>query len=279
MIMSEPCLAAELSATFKSLRKEGIDFVMMAGDMTNNAARNQFEQLAGVLKESNMPCYGCVGNHDSYLKTSRPDMLELLPGMFPGMATDYILYKRPLRFIVLDGSFWRHRDGTFHDFYDKAQADGIGMKPEQFEWLQWALACDVTTPTVIVSHYVFKANNDVSSAGFNLASTTNTSVGSKVMELLGKATNVVATMNGHAHWNELSTYGNIQCIQNAAFGEWPSAYRVFRVYEDRVEWEVRQVGNRGLIRESCLPEKGLNWMISTHAGDLTGEIRFRAKNN
>ena len=153
------------------------------------------------------------------------------------------------------------------------------MKPEQIEWLQWALASDVTTPTVIVSHYVFKANNDVSSAGFNLASVSSATVGSGVTELLAKAPNVVATLNGHTHWNELSSHGGIQSIQNAAFAEWPCMYRVFRVYADRVEWEVRQVGNRGLIRESCLPEKALNWMISTHAGDLAGEIRFRAKNN
>jgi predicted phosphodiesterase len=278
VIMAEPSIARELAATFKSLRKEGVDFTMFAGDMTNNATRDQFQQLADVLNESKMPCYGCVGNHDSYHKTSRPDQLELLPGMFPGMATDYILYKRPLRFIVLDGSFWKHKDGKYHDFYDKKQSAGIGMKPEQIEWLQWALTSDVTTPTVIVSHYVFKNNNDVSSAGFNLAKISSASVGSKVMELLGTAPNVVATLNGHTHWNELALHGDIQCIQNAAFAEWPCMYRVFRVYADRVEWEVRQVGNRGLICDACQPEKALNWMISTHEGDLAGEFRFRAEN-
>lgn len=186
VIMSEPSIAKELTATFKSLRKEGVDFAMFAGDMTNNATRDQFQQLADVLSESKMPCYGCVGNHDSYHKASRPDQLELLPGMFPGVATDYILYKRPLRFIVLDGSFWKHRDGTYHDFYDKKQTAGIGMKPAQIEWLQWALASDVTTPTVVVSHYVFKNNNDVSSAGFNLAKIPQASVGPQVMELLAR---------------------------------------------------------------------------------------------
>lgn len=278
VIMTEPSIAKELAATFKALREEGVDFAMFAGDMTNSATRDQFQQLADVLDESKMPCYGCVGNHDAYHKTSRPDQFELLPGMFPGVATDYILYKRPLRFIVLDGSFWKHKDGKFHDFYDKKQSVGIGMKPEQIEWLQWALASDVTTPTVIVSHYAFKVNNDVSSAGFNLAKTPPASVGPKVMELLSKAPNVVATLNGHTHWNELASHGDIQCIQNAAFAEWPCMYRVFRVYADRVEWEVRQAGNRGLICEACLPEKALTWMISTHAGDLAGEVRFRAGN-
>mgnify|MGYP001285293742 CR=1 FL=1 len=38
---------------------------MFAGDMTNTATRDQFQQLADVLNESKMPCYGCVGNHDA----------------------------------------------------------------------------------------------------------------------------------------------------------------------------------------------------------------------
>ena len=46
------------------------------------------------------------------------------------------------------------------------------------------------------------------------------------MELLSKAPNVVATLNGHTHWNELASHGDIQCIQNAAFAEWPCMYRV-----------------------------------------------------
>ena len=59
---------------------------------------------------------------------------------------------------------------------------------------------------------------------------------------------------------------------NTAFCEWPNAYRVFRVFPDRVEWELRQVGNRGFVRESFVPRKALSWMISTGEGDLSGEF-------
>ena len=76
------------------------------------------------------------------------------------------------------------------------------------------------------------------------------------MSIVQAAPNVVATLNGHDHWDEVNTLEGITHIQNAAFVEWPNSYRVFRVYADRMEWEVRQVSNRGYIRESFLPGEG-----------------------
>jgi len=92
--------------------------------------------------------------------------------------------------------------------------------------------------------------------------------------ILDAAPNVVATLCGHSHWNEVNRVGQITHVQNPGFVEWPNTYRVFRVYRDRLEWETRQAGNRGFVRESFLPAKALAWMLSTGDGDLAGEIRF-----
>ena len=93
-----------------------------------------------------------------------------------------------------------------------------------------------------------------------------------VMDLLAASPNVVATLNGHLHFTACDDYEGIACIQNAAFAEWPNAYRVFRVYADRIEWEVRQVSNRGFVSEGVVPAKALNWMLSTGDGDLSGTV-------
>jgi hypothetical protein len=61
---------------------------------------------------------------------------------------------------------------------------------------------------------------------------------------------------------------------NPAFCEWPNAYRVFRVYKDRMEWELRQVPNRGFVRESFVVSKASAWMISTAEDDLAGSVSF-----
>ena len=262
-------VAEELTHTLTALREEGVAFALIAGDMTDSATREQFERLARAVEESGLPVYGCVGNHDSYHTSSRRDQLDLLPASFVGGKTDYVLDRPPLRFVVLDASHWRSKDGGFMDHYERGKSSGIGMRPEQVEWLRRTLASDTTTPTVVVSHYPFHNRGGTSSCGYKLRAGRGAS---NVVELLSAAPNVVATLNGHTHWNSVDPLDGITCIQNAAFVEWPNMYRVLRVYDDRVEWGVRLAGNFGFVRESFVREKALSWMISTREGDLAGEV-------
>ncbi len=263
--------AATLPAELESLRAEGVDFALLAGDMVNRATRSEFELLAGVLDATELPVYGCVGNHDSYLSSSRADLLELAPELFPGGSFDYVLARDPLRFIVMDASWWRTGDGESTDHYDAGSSVKIGLRPEQMQWLRDTLAADTSTPTVVVWHYGFYDRPGDSSCGHRMRASTCAS-SADVLEMLEEAPNVIATLSGHSHWNQVNSLAGIRHVQNPAFAEWPNAYRVFRVYDDHMEWELRQVGNRGMIREAFVPEKAQSWMISTGPGDLTGEV-------
>ena len=265
--------AAALPGELETLWREGAEFALMAGDLVNSATRAQFELLARVLGTTDLPVYGCVGNHDAYHSSSRPDLLELAPDLFPGGRTDYVLDRGPLRFIVMDASYWRTRDGQIVDYYDAENGTGIGLRPEQLEWLRDTLAADMRTPTVVVWHYGFYDRAGESSCGHRMRASTCQGA-DQVLGILREAPNVIATLSGHSHWNAVNVFEGTAHIQNPAFAEWPNAYRVFRVYDDRMEWEVRQVGNRGFVRESFIPEKAQSWMISTGPGDLTGEVAF-----
>ena len=259
----------ELAATLASLRADDVRFALIAGDMTDSATRSQFEALGRVCRESGLPVYGCIGNHDAYHASSRPDALELCAGMFPTGATDYVLPQDPLRFIVLDGSYWIDRDGVFTDYRDPETSVGIGARPEQVEWLRRTLAADEETPTVFAWHYPLHTRGGLSSSGYKLPVWRS---GAEVHEALRQAPNVAAVLCGHTHWNELNVHEGLTHVVNPGYCEWPNAYRVLRVYADRVESELRQVGNRGFVRESFAAEKALSWMISTGEGDLGGEI-------
>ena len=259
----------QLAATLADLRAEKTRFVIIAGDMTNQATRPQFESLARVCGDSGIRVYGCIGNHDSYLASSRPDALQLGAALFPSGATDYVFREGPLRFIVLDGSYWKHADGAIKDFYDPQTARGVCPKPEQVQWLRETLAADTQTPTLFVWHYPLYSRGGLSSCGYRLPAW---AMGADVLEVLAGAPNVRGALCGHTHWNECNRRRGQNHLVNPAFCEWPNAYRVLRVYPDRVEWELRQVKNRGFVRESFAPPKALSWMISTADGDLAGEF-------
>lgn len=260
---------AQLAETLADLRAEGTRFALLAGDMTDNGTRPQFESLGRIAREAGLPVYGCVGNHDGFLASGRPDLRELCAPMFPGGSLDYVFTAGPLRFIVLDGSYWKRADGTICDYYDPQTSRGVCARPEQVQWLKDTLAADTKTPTLFVWHYPLYSRQGLSSCGYRLP---NSALGPEVRALLAAAPNVRGALCGHTHWNEYNQVQGQHHLVNTAFAEWPNSFRVLRVYADRVEWEVRQPHNRGFVRESFTVRKALAWMLSTAEGDLGGEF-------
>jgi predicted MPP superfamily phosphohydrolase len=266
---------AELEAVLRRLKREGAAYAVIAGDLTDDGRRAQFEDLAAIVKRAALPVYGCIGNHDTS-RDSRADIAAAIPKLFPSgpKNTDYTFTRPPLRFIVLDGSYYKDKNGGIQDHKDKhhettTYRDGLSA------WLRATLAADTVTPTVVVSHYPFYFHRGVSPvSGYDRGKPL---LDKKLTDLIDAAPNVVATLSGHMHHNETSVRNGIANLQNPAFAEWPDAYRVFRVYKDRLEWEIRQIPNRGLIREGVIPETALLWQLSTDPGDLAGAIPLAQK--
>lgn len=260
---------AQLAKTLADLRAEKTRFALIAGDMTDNGTQPQFASLGRICSEAGIPVYGCIGNHDGFLASSRNDALELCAGMFPGHATSYTFQEGPVRFIVLDGSYWKQADGSISNFYDSKTSRGVCARPEQIQWLRDTLAADTRTPTLFVWHYPLFNHAGVSSSGYRIP---KCAMGKEVLEILNSAPNFRGALCGHTHWTEFNRPGDRDHLVNPAFTEWPNGYRMLRVYPDRVEWEIRQVRNRGFVRESFEPPKALSWMLSTGDGDLAGQF-------
>ena len=287
-----PIVMAELINTFRLLKKQGVAFAIIAGDMANDATREEFAMVASVVKASDgFPIYGCVGNHDAYHSSSRPDILELLPGLFPGGKTNYVLHKPPLRFIVVDAAYWMMAEGKvgniaprWSDYFPGGDSPACGMGPEGIKWLRRTMAADTTTPTVIVSHFPFVFGPGETQCGYRLDALVPSELDRELDPIIKAVPNVVATLNGHLHWNHLETYQNdygddINSFQGPAFLDWPGGYKLFRVYSDRdgvrLEWEMRLMDNMGYVAtggEISSRSPALSWKISTsHGRDLISE--------
>ena len=285
-------VATELANTFLLLQKEEVAFAIIAGDLTNDATREEFAIFAAVVKASNgFPIYGCVGNHDAYHSSSRPDILELLPGLFPGGTTNYVLDKPPLRFIVVDAAYWMVAEGQvgniaprWSDYFPGSDSPTCGMGPEGIKWLHRTLAADTTTPTVIVSHFPFVFGPGETQCGYRLDPWVPSDLDRELDPIIKAVPNVVATLNGHLHWNHLETYQNdfgddITSFQGPGFYDWPGGYKIFRVYSDgddvRLEWEMRLMDNMGYVAtvgETPSRSPSISWEISTsHERDLVSE--------
>lgn len=271
MIMGGPAIT-ELSRDLESLRKEGVVFSIIAGDMVSGGRAPEIESLAKVIKQGGMPVYGCMGNHETFTMGVRQSLMDAIPSLFPFGKTQYVFEKSPLRFIVIDGCWWWDAGGKM---YETHSTTGLKMRPKdnEIDWLKQTLAADTKTPTVIVWHFPFFLQQGISTCGYRLGQQPRV-WDERVTELVTAAPNVVATINGHEHYNAFAVYKGVNCIQNAAYAEWPHLYRVFRVFDNKVEWEVRQVHNRGFSSEGVVREKAITWMVSTSENDLAGEFEL-----
>ncbi len=246
--------APELLRTLRALAAEGVQFVMHGGDMTERATRDEFQLVREVCAAQPLPVYGCIGNHDRYLESSRSDALEVLGTHFPGGTLDYVLKRAGLRLVVFDVAI---------ETPERRQA--------AVAWLEQAFRADAVTPTVFVWHYPSVNRGGLTNSGFQLQDWSALGRDTLLNTLRG-VPNLKLCLHGHDHWDEVNAIGSVPVVQNAAFVEWPNTYRVYRVYADRLEWEVRQVANRGFVRESFLPRKAQSWMIATRDADLGGVV-------
>ncbi|MDR0902250.1 MAG: metallophosphoesterase [Opitutaceae bacterium] len=264
--------AGELETVLRQLKSEKADFALLTGDMTDHGRRVEIEIFARAVKRANLPVYGVMGNHDSNERSSRADYASMMPKLFPiGPGdTDYTFTHKGLRFVILDGAHWIARDGSIQE-YKVAGATKVAYREGVLNgWLRDTLAKDAATPAIVISHFPFYIKGGASEInGYDFG---NGYTDKELMSVLETAPNVIATMAGHNHVNGVYNYKGITCLQTPAFGEWPNAYRVCRVYADRVEMEVRQFPNRGLIREGVVKEMAHLYGLSLSEGDLTSTI-------
>ncbi|MBD3176237.1 MAG: hypothetical protein GF320_13750, partial [Armatimonadia bacterium] len=165
--------ADALGVTLEELKAEGIDFAIIAGDMTDRSLPGEFQVLADVVEAAGLRVLGCTGNHDVYRGEARGELVSALPAAFPAGAVDYATRVGPLRLVVMDS---------------------MDRSPARIEWLRDTLAADTETPTLFVCHYPVRNLGGASTAGFRLQ---DWSFGGEVLSLLRNAPNVLATLTGH----------------------------------------------------------------------------------
>jgi len=276
-VVEDP-IATQLGLTFDALRQEGVSFAIIPGDMTENATTAQYKMLANAITAGGgLPVYGCIGNHDSYFTTSRPDALAI-PGLFPTGDTNYAFTKGGIRFVVCDASYWQTPQGEWVDYYSPEMV-AIGMGPDGLQWLTDTLAADTTTPTIVVSHYPFQETPGPTQCGHIIPGDEGELHEGELQDIIKAAPNVFATLNGHRIFNRVETYQNdygddITSHQAAQFGFWPAGYKLFRVFSDddgvRLESETRLADNMGYrhygTRNGTHIPLSLSWRISTSDG-------------
>lgn len=211
---------ATFNQTVKQINLLKPDFVIICGDLVNNANDSSYADFNNIKKLFNMPCYCAPGNHDIgnipndttlsyYRKTIGKDY--------------YDFENKGYAFVITNSQLWKENiknESKKHDDWFKKTIASIKTKNQ---------------PIFVAGHYpLFLKTAIEEDEYFNLPI-------EKRNELLSMFTknNVVAYLSGHAHKPLINNYKNIQLVSGEAISKNLDSisdlgFRVWEVSKDTI---------------------------------------------
>jgi Icc protein len=113
------------------------DLVLATGDLVNDGAPAQYDQLMSLLAALSVPLLAIPGNHD--VRSHMRRCFTSLPSGGSDEPIDYVVDEYAVRLIGLDTSIPGRNDGR--------------VTADQMQWLDHQLSAEPERPTVIFQHH------------------------------------------------------------------------------------------------------------------------------
>ena len=193
-------------------------FVVICGDLVNNAGDKSFSDFKDIKNSLKMPCYCVPGNHDIGNKPTQ----ESLRRYRKNIGEDYFVVEHAgTTFIFVNTQLW------------KEVLEGESERQDVWLKEKLKLASEKKQQVFIVGHYpLFCKKADEAEEYMNLPF-------DKRMELLSlyDQNNVIAVLHGHTHTLSLNSYNDIQMVgaetTSRNFDKRPLGFRLWYV-EDKL---------------------------------------------
>ncbi|MBQ9112880.1 MAG: metallophosphoesterase [Clostridia bacterium] len=216
-----------LESILRRADESGSDFVMQAGDFTNNVSGSPELINAYHKNQYDLPVYGVYGNHEMEqgdgMNTVTPTLTnsEVVWGTKDGKrAADgsigyYYFDVNGIRMICLDSNYsynptkkvWEHNPARSYS-YPKGNERGYSLGPDQLAWLERVLdeAAENDTSCVVVSHIGFatawSSSPDATAVRELYKQANSKRAGTVLMSISGHLhTNRQEVIDGVLHWD------------------------------------------------------------------------------
>lgn len=254
------------------------DFILATGDIASQQTRDAMFAARDLMDSLGFPYYPMGGNHDFVLEKSRQWFLEAFHAHLPVKNTYYSFTHKNLHFAVLD-AWWLWSDGTLSPVSERSvarhqhidlQGARWALPPEQLEWLDRDLSKHGDTPTMVVCHYpAIDIPERMCRPGMQNAGKLEN--GDLLLDVMGRHGSVKAMIAGHVHMHFIEPVDGVLHITTGALPEYPTEFRVFDVYDDRVEVTTKGLSDTSFAARSLIP--GNEWTAGTPQ-DRTATIRL-----
>lgn len=202
----------EVKKTISTLNaRNDIEFVVNLGDSIEDVNDESvdiayFTEIQSELKTLTKPLYTLIGNHDQRT-LSHNKLRELL-----GVDSLYHSFESSgIKFIALHVQMLGNHTVVQSDIR-------AGIDDEQLRWLKNELNSKI--PVVVLSHYSAADMNLTNNFWFDGAPQhALISNRAELREIFEKSGNVIAFINGHVHWNNVTIHNSIPYITQQSISE------------------------------------------------------------
>ncbi|HQL93267.1 MAG TPA: metallophosphoesterase [Candidatus Hydrogenedentes bacterium] len=256
-----PDLMARLGEDLRALRPE---FLLVTGDIVSVKTREGMLAARDGLEVLGIPYYPLGGNHDFVLPESREWFLEAFAHRLPERNTFYGFEHRNLRFHVLD-AWWEWSGGELRPVPQDKSADEMdedlkglhwGIPEDQLVWLENRLSRPFAGWDVVAVHYpAMRVPDRLRFEGFRDGGRLVNGAG--LLALMNRFSRARAVFSGHVHVHFAETVGHVTQVTTGSLPEYPSEYRVVRVFEDRMEAVATPLSDPSFAARSFLPGREL----------------------
>jgi len=220
------------------INREGVDAVIIKGDIADRGRPEQFEAAARAFSHFDAPHHVILGNHDHYARQEgrEVDGFALL-GQPP---TPRALELAGWRLVLLDTTLPGHHHGVFPE--------------ERLQWLEECLleSRERDLPTLLFMHHQPVPAEHRDEYPNSIGMLPEHSL--PLYELLGRSPHVKGVLIGHTHRNRVRHHpsaGGVPFIEVHCTKDYPGGYAHYRLYEDgSFRQEVRRTASERALAHS-----------------------------
>jgi len=189
------------------------DFVLVTGDLTSGGSLDDLRRVKEILGRLDMPYHTLMGDNDA-----------------------------PRRGADSNGEAYVRLFGTPDTFFDRGGWRVILLSGDPGEanlaWLEEVIESADGRPVILCTHLLVFADPLTAVLANFYGERATMTRGAKVEEILARHPNVALVLSGHVHCNLQWRRGGTTFYTTAALAGVPAAFRLFRVFRDRVEMHL-----------------------------------------
>lgn len=191
---------------------QGVDFVVVKGDLTGAFTEAEFLQARELLDRLRCPYYPLRGNHDRIGDNPEDYFLAVFGDLIPGGESRFAFQHGGHRLVCLDSS--------------DLQSGAPYLDPAQLDFLGSELSHSQGDPVLVFLHHPVTVEASI----FSLSGSDCRAFGAAVRDY----DNLVGVFTGHSHRDYISyteDLGTAPCVETAATQHYPLGFTLYRVFD------------------------------------------------